>query len=79
MTWFQRHRARRYIADSIWIFPVLGIAAALGAVRLLNSVDAALQWRSNIQPEAARSVLSALASSMFTRIVFVPGRLLPPD
>jgi uncharacterized membrane protein len=76
MTWFQRHRARRYIADSIWIFPVLSIAAALGAVRLLNSVDAALQWRSNIQPEAARSVLSALASSMFTLIVFVSSALL---
>ncbi len=39
MTWFQRHRAQRYIADSIWIFPVLSIAVALGAVlRLLKGV-----------------------------------------
>jgi uncharacterized membrane protein len=76
MTWFQRHRARRYIADSIWILPVLGIAAALGAVRLVNSVDAALEWRSNIQPDAARSVLSALASTTFTLIVFVSSALL---
>jgi uncharacterized membrane protein len=76
MTWFQRHRVRRYIAASIWIFPVLSIAAALGAVRLLNRFDAALEWKSNIQPEAAQSVLSALASTMFTLIVFVSSALL---
>jgi uncharacterized membrane protein len=76
MAWFHRHRARRYIADSIWIFPVLSVAAALAAVRLVSGIDAALEWRSNIQPEAARSVLSALASSMFTLIVFVCSALL---
>jgi uncharacterized membrane protein len=76
MTWLQRHRARRYVADSIWIFPVLGMTAGLGAVRLLNGVDAALGWRSSFQPEAARSVLSALASTIFTQIVFVSSALL---
>jgi uncharacterized membrane protein len=76
MTWFQRHRARRYIADSIWILPVLSIAAALLAVRLLNRLDAALGWRLTIEPEAARAVLSALASTMFTLIVFVSSALL---
>jgi uncharacterized membrane protein len=76
MTWFQRHQARRYIADSIWILPVLSMAVALGAVRLLNRIDAALGWRANFQPEAARSVLSALASTMFTLIVFVSSALL---
>jgi uncharacterized membrane protein len=76
MTWLQRHRARRYVADSIWIFPVLSMAAALGAVRLLSGVDAALGWRSSFEPEAARSVLGALASTMFTLIVFVSSALL---
>jgi uncharacterized membrane protein len=76
MTWLQRHRARRYIADSIWIFPVLSMTAGLGAVRLLNGVDAVLGWRSSFQPEAARSVLSALASTIFTQVVFVSSALL---
>jgi uncharacterized membrane protein len=76
MTWFQRYRVRRYIADSLWILPVLSIAVALGAVYLLNRVDAALGWTSNIQAEAARSVLSALAAAMFTLIVFVSSALL---
>jgi uncharacterized membrane protein len=76
MTWLRRHRVRRYIADSIWILPVLSMLAALGAVRLLNRVDAALEWRANFQPEAARSVLSALASTIFTLIVFVSSALL---
>jgi uncharacterized membrane protein len=76
MTWLRRHRVRRYIADSIWILPVLSMVAALGAVRLLNRVDAALDWRANFEAEAARSVLSALASTIFTLIVFVSSALL---
>jgi uncharacterized membrane protein len=76
MTWLRRHRARHYIADSIWIFPVLSMIAGLAAVRILNGVDAALGWRSSFQPEAARSVLSALASTIFTQIVFVSSALL---
>ena len=76
MPWLRRHRVRRYLADSNWILPVLSMVAALGAVRLLDRVDAALGWRPTIQPEAARSVLSALASSMFTLIVFVSSALL---
>jgi uncharacterized membrane protein len=76
MTWFQRHRTRRYIAESIWIPPVLSMPAALAAVRLLNWADAALAWRSSVEPAAAQSVLSALASTMFTLIVFVSSSLL---
>ena len=76
MPWLRRHRVRRYIADSIWILPVLSMVAALGAVRLLNRVDAALEWRPTFQPEAARSVLTALASTIFTLIVFVSSALL---
>ncbi|MBV8610987.1 MAG: hypothetical protein JO034_26450, partial [Singulisphaera sp.] len=46
MTWLQRHRVRHYAGNSIWILPVLGMVAAMGAVRLLNWVDAAMGWRS---------------------------------
>ena len=76
MPWLRRHRVRSYVADSIWILPVLSMVAALGAVRVLNWVDAALEWRATFQPEAARSVLSALASTIFTLIVFVSSALL---
>lgn len=76
MTWLQRHRVRHYVGNSIWILPVLGMAAALGAVRLLNWVDAAMGWRSGFHPEAARTVLGTLSSSMFTLIVFVSSALL---
>ena len=76
MTWLQRHRVRHYVGNSIWILPVLGMTAALGAVRLLNWVDAAMGWRSGFHPEAARTVLGTLSSSMFTLIVFVSSALL---
>jgi uncharacterized membrane protein len=76
MTWLQRHRVRHYVGNSIWILPVLGMVAALGAVRLLNWVDAAMGWRSGFHPEAARTVLGTLSSSMFTLIVFVSSALL---
>ena len=76
MTWLQRHRVRHYVGNSIWILPVPGMVAALGAVRLLNWVDAAMGWRSGFHPEAARTVLGTLSSSMFTLIVFVSSALL---
>jgi uncharacterized membrane protein len=76
MTWLRRHRVRHYVGNSIWILPVLGMVAALGAVRLLNWVDAAMGWRSGFHPEAARTVLGTLSSSMFTLIVFVSSALL---
>jgi uncharacterized membrane protein len=76
MTWLQRHRVRHYVGNSIWILPVLGMVAALGAVRLLYWVDEAMGWRSGFHPEAARTVLGTLSSSMFTLIVFVSSALL---
>jgi uncharacterized membrane protein len=76
MTWLQRHRVRHYVGDSIWILPVLGMIAALGIVRVLNAVDAVMGWRSGFHPEAARTVLGTLSSSMFTLIVFVSSALL---
>jgi hypothetical protein len=31
MTWLQRYRVRHYVRNSIWILPLLSMAAALGA------------------------------------------------
>jgi uncharacterized membrane protein len=76
MTWLQRRRFRHDIGNSIWILPVLGMVAALGAARLLDGVDAAMGWRSGFHPEAVRTVLGALSSSMFTLVVFVSSALL---
>src|SRR4051812_25700645 len=76
MTWLRRQRVRHYVGNSIWILPALGMIAALGAVRLLNAIDAAMGWRAGFHPEAARTVLGALSSSMFTLIIFVSSALL---
>ena len=61
MTWTQRHRLRRYLNDSIWIGPCVGIVAAMVAARLVHSVDQALGWTMALQPDAARTVLITLA------------------
>src|SRR4051794_32175140 len=76
MNWLQRYRARQFVRDSIWFAPVLGMIAALAAVRPLVSIDHALNLASPINPDAARAVLGTLAASMFTLIVFVSSSLL---
>ena len=45
MTWIQRHRLRRYVNDSLWIGPCVGIVAAMVAARAVHSVDGALGWK----------------------------------
>ena len=76
MTWLQRHRIRHYWANSIWILPLLSILAALIAVRVLHSIDEAMDWKSSLDPETARAVFGTMASSMFTFIVFISSALL---
>jgi uncharacterized membrane protein len=76
MTWLQRYRIRHYFANSIWILPVLSMAAALVAVRLLHWVEQAAGWESTLNPETALTLLGTLAASMFTCIVFVSSALL---
>jgi uncharacterized membrane protein len=60
----------------MWIFPLLSMIAALGVVRLLHWIDAAMGWQSDIAPETARTVLGTMAASMFTFVVFVSSALL---
>ncbi len=76
MSWLQRYRIRHYIANSIWIMPVLSSVLALAVVPLLHHLDQSLDWESGINPETVRTVLEMMASSMFNFIVFVCSALL---
>jgi uncharacterized membrane protein len=76
MTWLLRYRVRHYFRNSLWIWPVLSMAAALLAVQLLHRIEEAMGWESTIQAGTAQAVLGTLASSMFTFIVFVSSALL---
>src|SRR5262245_18585936 len=76
MTWLQRYRVGHYVRNSLWIVPVLGMVAALLAVRILHQIEAALGWESGVDPDTARAVLGTLASAMFTFVVFVCSALL---
>jgi uncharacterized membrane protein len=76
MTWLQRYRVRHFVTNSIWLFPLVGMAAAMGAAYLLHRVEAIMGWGSGLNPDTAQTVLGTLASSMFTFIVFVSSALL---
>jgi uncharacterized membrane protein len=76
MTWLQRYRLRHYVANSIWILPLLGMAAALGTARVLYWIDEVMHFDSTINPGTAQMILGTMASAMFTFIVFVSSALL---
>src|SRR5262245_48643376 len=71
MTWRQRFRVRQYLQTSMWVFPVVSLALAIIAVRLLHWLEEAMGWEAARNPEATRAVLGTLAGAMFTLIVFV--------
>src|SRR3954467_9925661 len=76
MNWLSRYRIRHYVANSIWILPLISMLIAMGLARITNWIDQSRGWESELNPEAARTVLTTLASSMFTFIVFVSSALL---
>jgi uncharacterized membrane protein len=76
MTWLQRYRIQLYLRNSLWVFPVLSMAAALGLARLLHGIEEKMGWEANITPDAARAVLGTMAGSMFTFVVFISSALL---
>jgi uncharacterized membrane protein len=76
MTWLQRYRFRHYVTNSLWVWPVLGMAAASPTVRVLHEMEEVLGLHSWVEPDTARAVLGTLAASMFTFIVFVSSALL---
>jgi uncharacterized membrane protein len=76
MTWLQRYRVRHYLSNSLWVLPALGMLAGVEVVRLLNWTDEVAGWHSSLDPDTARTLLSTMASSMFTFVVFVSSALL---
>jgi uncharacterized membrane protein len=76
MMWIQRYRFRHYVANSIWLLPILSMVAAVESVRALHWLDEVMDWHSKYNPDTARAVLGTMASSMFTFIVFVSSALL---
>jgi uncharacterized membrane protein len=76
MTWLQRYRIRHYVANSIWVLPLLSMVAAIGVVRFLLWIEGMMGWEADFQPDSARAVLGTMASAMFTFIVFVSSALL---
>lgn len=76
MAWIWRYRIALYLRNSVWVLPSFGILAALLAARVVREVESVFGWESSLTPEAARTVIIALASSMFTFIVFVSSAML---
>ena len=76
MTWLQRYRLRSFLRNSVWLPPLVGLLAALVANRLMLSVDHLPWWQPRVGVEGSRILLTALASSLLTFIVFVFSILL---
>jgi uncharacterized membrane protein len=76
MTWLQRYRLRHYVKNSIWILPLVGMLAALVAVRVCHWIELAVGWEVEVRADTAQSALDSMASAMFTFIVFVSSALL---
>jgi uncharacterized membrane protein len=76
MTWLQRYRVRHYVRNSIWILPLVAMAAAVILVRVVHRIEELMGWQASVDPDTMRAVLGTLAGSMFTFIVFVCSSLL---
>src|SRR4029079_287873 len=76
MTWLQQYRLRQYLASAIWVLPVVGLVGALVAVLILSAIETGLGLESDVSRDTAVAVLGALASAMFTFVVFVSSALL---
>src|SRR5689334_14445777 len=76
MSWLDRHRLKLYLRNSIWVFPVLNIAAGLIAVALLSRIDRTLGWDLKLGMDTARTVMGTVAASMFTLVVVGSSAIL---
>lgn len=77
MSWLQRYRLRHLLRFSFWLVPALCMLAALPALLLVRWVDAHSGLTLlNYTEDGARQILSAMASSMLTFIVFAVSALL---
>lgn len=71
MSWLARYRLRLYLRNSMWIWPVVSIVAGLAAVDSVSRVEKALGLEANVSADNARTILSALAGSLFALVVLV--------
>lgn len=76
MSWSDKYRLKLYVRNSIWIFPVLSIAAGLIVVALVNRIDRALGWETNLGADNARTVIGTVAASMFSLVVVSSSAVL---
>ncbi|HVP11230.1 MAG TPA: DUF2254 domain-containing protein [Phycisphaerae bacterium] len=77
MTWIQRYRLKRFLESSVWVVPLLSVVAAMMLHRFLWWVELRTRWAwLDFSPEGARSVVSAVTSSMLTFTVFAFSILL---
>jgi uncharacterized membrane protein len=76
MSWHQRYLLRNYVRNSIWILPVIAMFGAVILVGLLHRLEDEMGWKSTVNSDTMRAVLSTLAGAMFTFIVFVCSSLL---
>ena len=76
MSWIQRYRLRLYIRNSIWLFPAVSIVAAIISVSLLNRIERGMGWQMTLGPEAGRTVMGAIVSSMFSLVVVGSSAIL---
>jgi uncharacterized membrane protein len=76
MTWLKRYRVQHYAWNSLWLLPLSSVLVAIGFDKVFYAIDQATGWKSDMDVDTARVVLGAMASSMFTFIVFVSTALL---
>ena len=76
MSWVTRHQIKLYFRNSIWILPVLSIAAGLIAVKLLSRLEASLGWTIDLSPDTGRAVMATIASSLFSLVVIGSSAVL---
>ncbi len=69
MNWLLRYRIRFYLNNSLWLFPVLSIVAALLMVKVLAPREGILGWQLAMSPETGRVLMGTIAASLFTLVV----------
>jgi uncharacterized membrane protein len=71
MSWILRYRCRIFLRFSLWVAPIVCMAAPLVAAPLIRLLDERTQWKlMGFGIEGSRLVVGALASSLLTFIVF---------
>ena len=76
MSWISRYRLKLYLNNSIWILPLCGIITGLIAVEVLSRFETGMGWQLSLSPETGRTVMAAIAASMFSLVVLSSSAIL---